>query len=64
MFNEDGFRKALRYFLEELGRPTPDGKGPLPRIRQGPLMGRAEEGRDLSSMCGIPADISYRLLPV
>ncbi|MCW2898078.1 MAG: hypothetical protein JWO67_343, partial [Streptosporangiaceae bacterium] len=23
-----------------------------------------EEGRDLSSMSGMPADISYRLLPV
>jgi hypothetical protein len=36
MFNEDGFRKALRYFLEEFGPSTPDGRGPCREFGRGP----------------------------
>ncbi|MEU7136767.1 hypothetical protein [Streptomyces sp. NPDC046261] len=40
------------------------GTGPCREFSRQPTVQRAAEGRDLSWMSGIPADISYRLLLV
>ncbi|MFH8498967.1 hypothetical protein [Streptomyces coeruleorubidus] len=58
--------KALARVTRGGALPDPDFRQhePLPKVQQGPTVWSAAEGRDLSSMCGMPAGISYRLLPV